>query len=359
MATDLERAFMFLKPMRVKLGGLLDLRVRCVLGVLLIQCCSWMAPVHAQAQNQNPPQPPIPTNSYATKTIRIVSGSIPGTSTDIGARLFSPALGERLGQSIIVDNRPGAGGLLALQNIIASKPDGMSLVITAANHSIGAAIRKVTPFDAVGDFTWISTIATYPMVIAVSPNSSIKSMDDLVNYAKQNPGRVSFSSVGIGTAHHLIGEWLNAELGLEMVHIPYKGSPGALVDVLSGQVDVMIDTATFALQQVKQGKLRALAVSTKKPSDDFPGVPTLNQTIPGFEYESWIALAGPKGMSAEVVQQINQELRVVLATPEIKKRFADIGAVSVASTSQELKQSVEVDILRWKKVIDSRKIPLQ
>ena len=212
MATDFERAFMFLRPSRVKFRGSLDLRLRCVLGVLLFQFCSWTA--QAQAQAQNPPQPPIPANSYATKTIRIVSGSIPGTSTDIVARLLSPALGERLGQTIIVDNRPGAGGLLALQNIIASKPDGMSLVITAANHSIGAAIRKVTPFDAVGDFTWISTIATYPMVIAVSPNSSIKSMDDLVNYAKQNPGRVSFSSVGIGTAHHLIGEWLNSELGL-------------------------------------------------------------------------------------------------------------------------------------------------
>jgi len=129
--------------------------------------------------------------------------------------------------------------------------------------------------------------------------------------------------------------------------------------VLSGQVDVMIDTATFALQQVKQGKLRAIAVSTKNPSEDFPGVPTLNQTVPGFEYESWIALAGPKGMPTDVVQQINQELRVVLAMPEIKKRFADIGAVSVASTSQDLKQAVETDIARWKKVIESRKIPLQ
>jgi len=297
--------------------------------------------------------------AYPLKPIRILGGSVAGTSTDIVGRLISPSLGEKLGQPLIMENKPGAGGLIALEALVSSKPDGYTLIVTAANHAIGAAIRKYTPFDSLNDFTWLSTIATYPMVIAVSSTSNLKTLDDLINYAKKNPGKVSFSSGGIGTAHHLIGERLNVELALDMIHIPYKGSPPALVDVLSGQVDVMIDTATFALQHIKQGKLRALAISSKYPSQDFPGIQTINQTIPGFEYESWIGLAGPKGLSIEVAQQLNAEVKNTLSNFEIKKKLSDIGAVATSSTPAEFKSMVELDINRWKKVIESRKIPLQ
>jgi tripartite-type tricarboxylate transporter receptor subunit TctC len=293
------------------------------------------------------------------RTLKLISGSIAGTSTDIIARLISQKLGERLGVSVIVENRAGAGGLIAAESVAKGAPDGSSLLITGSNHSTSAAMRKTSPFDPVNDFAWVSTVTTYPMILATAPNSRFKSLDELIAFAKANPRKVSFSSVGVGTAHHLIGEWLNAALEMEMVHVPYRGSPLALLDVLGGSVDLMIDTATYVVPQVRQGKLKPLAVSSKAAMEELPGVATLNKYVPGMEYESWIGLAAPRGMPAELVRQYNAEVRYVIELPEIKQRFVDLGAVAKPSTTGEFRSLVERDLVQWRRVIESRNISVQ
>jgi tripartite-type tricarboxylate transporter receptor subunit TctC len=271
--------------------------------------------------------------------------------------LIGPKLGERRGATVIVDNKLGAGGMIAAESVANARPDGSSLLITASNHSTGAAMRKSSPFDAIRDFSWISSLTTYGMVLAVGPNSRHKSLQDLLAFAKANPKAVSFSSVGVGTAHHLLGEWINAELGIELTHVPYKGSPLALTDLLGGQIDMMIDTATFVVPQSRQGKLKPLAVTTRGPSEDLPGVPTLNSFIAGMEYDSWIGITGPKGMPAELVQQLNQDLREIVNLPDIRQRFIDMGAAPKVGTPDEFRQLAEKDLAQWRKVIDNRNIP--
>ncbi|MEI7784001.1 MAG: tripartite tricarboxylate transporter substrate binding protein [Betaproteobacteria bacterium] len=294
--------------------------------------------------------------AQAQRTIRLVSGSAPGSSTDLFGRLIGPKLAERRGATVIVDNKLGAGGLIAAESVATARPDGSSLLITASNHSIGAALRKSSPFDAIRDFSWISSLTTYGMVLAVGPNSRHKSLPELLAFAKANPQAVSFSSVGVGTAHHLLGEWINAELGIELTHVPYKGSPLALTDLLGGQIDMMIDTATFVVPQSRQGKLKPLAVSTRNPSEDLPGVPTLSSFIAGMEYDSWIGITGPKGMSAELVQQLNQDLREIASLPDIRQRFIEMGAAPKVGTPEEFRRLAERDLVQWRKVIDSRNI---
>jgi len=293
------------------------------------------------------------------RTVKLVSGSAAGGSTDLIGRLISQRLGERLGQPVIVENRTGAGGVIAADAVAKAAPDGAMLLITASNHSTGAAMRKFSPFDAVNDFSWISMLTAYSMVIATAPNSRFKTMGELIAFAKANPNKVSFSSVGVGTGHHLVGEWLNAELGLNMVHVPYRGSPLALADVLGGQVDLMIDTATYLVPQVRQGTLRPLAVTGKTPLEDLPGIPTLSKFVPGMEYESWMGLIGPKGMPPELVRQYNADLKYVLELPEIKERFAAMGATVKASTPDEFKSLAAREIVHWKRIIQSQNIPLQ
>ena len=294
-----------------------------------------------------------------TGTVRILSGSTPGTSTDIIARLIAPKLSEKLGQPVIVENRPGLGGLLAIDHLLNSKSDNLNILITGANHATGAAMRKQSPFNPVGDFKWITTLTSYPMIVAVGLNSKYKTLEDLISYGQANPGKLSFSSVGLGTAHHLIGEWLNAELALQMVHIPYKGSPTALVDVISGDVSVMIDTSTFVLQQVKQGKLRALAISSATPSDDYPGVPVLSKFVKDLEYDSWIGLIANKDLSDDRVKKINEILKPILNSSDVKNSFVTIGALPKFSSPEEFKSLVERDLLKWNGVINSRNIPRQ
>lgn len=295
----------------------------------------------------------------AQRTIRLVSGSAPGGSTDLIGRLIAPKLGEKRGATVIVENRAGAGGVIAAESVATAKPDGTSLLITASNHSTGAAMRLTSPFDAIRDFSWISSLTSYGMVLAVAPSSRHKSLAELLAVAKSKPKGVSFSSVGVGTAHHLLGEWINAELGLELTHVPYRGSPLALTDLLGGQIDLMIDTATFVVPQSRQGKLRPLAVTTRVPSEDLPGIPTLNSQIQGMEYYSWIGLTGPKGMSPEMVAQLNQDISEIINMPDIRQRFIDMGAAPKASSSDEFRQLAEKDLAQWRKVIDNRKIARQ
>jgi len=294
---------------------------------------------------------------FPNKPVKIIVGFTAGGSTDIVARLVAAKMQASWGQPVIVENKPGAGGAIAAEFVAKSPADGYTILLPPSGHSSSAAMRKSLSYDPVNDFSWISTITTYGMMFAVRPESPIQTVEDLIKAAKANPNKLSYYSVGVGTGHHLIGEWLNAAAGIEINHVPYRGSAAALPDFMGGQVDVMIDTMTFALTQAQTGKAKPLAVTSKQRLAELPNVPVMSEKVPGFVYESWIGLAGPKGLSPAIVQKINAEVAQIVKMPDIQARLKDIGAMPQASTPDEFKTLVATDIETFSKVIKLRNIP--
>jgi tripartite-type tricarboxylate transporter receptor subunit TctC len=212
------------------------------------------------------------------------------------------------------------------------------------------------PFDALKDFAWISTVTTYPFAIATAADSKIQSFSDLLGKAKASPGKVSYSSAGVGTSHHLLGEWLSAEAGIEMNHIPFKGGTSPLTEVLAGRVDVMIETMTLVLPHIKSGKLRGLAVTSPEPKDYLPEVPPASKSVPGLVFQSWLGIAAPAGTPPGVVEFLNHNLRKALAEAEVQKRLAALGGGAAPSSPDDMRRQVREEIERWKKLVASRNL---
>jgi len=296
---------------------------------------------------------------YPARPVRMLIGGPPASSGDIGGRLLSTRLAERLGQAVVVENKPGASGAVAALEVARAEPDGHTLLFTASWHSTAAAVKKNLPYDTLGDFTFISTFMTYGMIVGVRQESRFKRLEDLLAFAKTNPGKLTFYSVGPGSAHHLIGEWINSLTGAEMVHVPYKGSPAALIDLLSGRVDVMVDTMTFGLQQVTGGKVRALAITSRDPLAALPGVPPISAALPEMEYESWLGVLGPRNLPPRVLERINREIREVIATPEVAERIRQLGAIPRGSSPEEFRIRSEREIARFKSIVAARRIPME
>jgi tripartite-type tricarboxylate transporter receptor subunit TctC len=316
------------------------------LGFLCISCLFYSRLADAQSE-------------YPTHTIRMLIGGPPASSADISGRLLANKLSERFGQSIIIENKPGASGAVAALEVARADPDGYTLLITASWHSLAAVMKKNLPYDTINDFTFVSTFMTYGMLVGVRPDSPIKRFDDLITYGKSNPGKLTFYSVGPGSAHHLVGEWINSLTGAEMVHVPYKGSPAALLDVIGGRVDVMIDTMTFGLSQVTGGKIKALAITSRDPISALPGVPSISNSLPELEYESWIGVLGPKNLSSKVVERIHRAMQEVIAMPEVVARIHDFGALPRGSSPEEFRLRIEREINRFKTIVNSRRIPME
>ena len=294
--------------------------------------------------------------AYPDRPVRIVVGFPPGGSSDTVARVVAQHLSPLLGQPVVVENKPGAGGVIGSDTVAKAAPDGHTLLLATAGHSTAAAMMQKLPFDAVRDFAWISTVTTYPFAIATAAGSPIRSLEDLVKRAKASPGKITYSSAGVGTSHHLLGEWLSSQAGIEMNHIPFKGGTSPLTEVLAGRVDVMIETMTLVLPHIKSGKLRGLAVTSPEPKDYLPDVPPASRTVPGLVFQSWLGIAAPAGTPAPVVQRLNSDLRKALAEPEVQKRLAALGGGAAPVTPDEMRRQVETEIERWKKLVDSRGI---
>lgn len=320
---------------------------RTFIGLAGMWCCMLADVAMTQAQAQT---------VFPNKPVRIIVGFTAGGSTDIVARLVAAKMQAIWGQPVIVENKPGAGGAIAAEFVAKSQPDGYTILLPPSGHASSAAMRKTLPYDAVNDFAWISTITTYGLLFAVRPESPIQSIEDLIKQAKANPNKLSYYSVGVGTGHHLVGEWLNAAAGIEINHVPYRGSAAALPDFMGGQVDVMVDTMTFALTQVQAGKAKPLAITSKR-IPELPNVPAMSEKVPGFMFESWIGLAGPRGLPPAIVQKINAEVAAIVKMPDIQARLKDIGAIPQSSTPEEFKNLVSTDIETLSKVIKLRNIP--
>jgi len=297
--------------------------------------------------------------TYPDRPLRLIVGFPPGGSSDTVARVVAQSLSPLLGQPVVVENKPGAGGVIGSDLVAKAAPDGYTLLLATAGHSTAAAMMAKLPFDAVRDFAWITTVTTYPFVIATAADSPIKSLPDLIARAKAAPGKLSYSSAGVGTSHHLLGEWLAAEAGIEMLHVPFKGGTSPVTEVVAGRVDVMFETMTLVLPHLKSGRLRALAVTSPEPKDYLPDVPPVAKTVPGVVFQSWLGIAAPAGTPPAVVERLNRELRKVLDESEVQKRLSSLGGGSAPTSPDLMRAQVQTEVERWKKLVDSRRIEKQ
>ena len=300
---------------------------------------------------------PALAQSYPNRPVRLIVPFPAGGATDILARALSIKLGEKLGQPLIVENRPGAGGTIGADAAAKSTADGYTLLLaTSSTHSIGPAINPKIPYDAVADFTPLGYVATSPNVVLVPNTSPVKSVRELIDYAKKNPGKLNYASSGNGTIVHLTTELFKAMANVYMLHIPYRGTALAIPDLVSGKVDVLFDSLVTGLPHVKDGKLRALAVTSAARTTLAADLPAVAEVLPGFESTTWFGLYGPKGLNADIVLRINTALNAALADADVKERFARLGAEPTGGSAPRFAQVVKADNDKWKAIIAERKI---
>ena len=296
---------------------------------------------------------------YPTRPIKLVNGFAAGGSSDIVARLIAQKLSASLGQEVIVETRTGAGGVVANDFVNKAAPDGYTLILVTGAYPVQPGMLKSVPYDPLTGFSFISTLTFYPFVFVTSPTGPQQTAADFIKAARANPGKLSFASAGIGTVHHLSAELFNAIANTDALHVPYRGGTGPITEVMAGRIDAMFETMTVALPQVKSGKLKALAVTSKERSSFLPDVPPLAQYLPGFEVTSFLGLAAPPGTPRPIIDRLNAEVRKALGDADIKKRFADLGGDARGGSPEEMRDYIEREILKWKQLIDTRKIEKQ
>ena len=300
---------------------------------------------------------PLAAQTYPSKPVRLVVPFPPGGATDILSRALSQELGKKLGQAIVVENKPGAGGTIGALAGAQAAPDGYTLLLTTSStHSIGPALNPKIPYNAEADFTPIVYVASSPQVILVPLSSPARTVKEFIDYARKNPGRLNYASSGNGTISNLSTENFKAQSGTFMVHIPYRGTGLSIADLVSGKVDVLFDSVVSGMPHVRDGKLRALAVTSPKRSALAPELPTVAEVLPGFESVTWFGIYGPRGLPPEIVTRVNQAVNAALADAELKERFARLGAETAGGTPQQFAATVKAESAKWKKVITERKI---
>jgi tripartite-type tricarboxylate transporter receptor subunit TctC len=300
--------------------------------------------------------PAARAQAYPTKPIRLVVPFPAGGATDIFARALSQKLGEKLGTTVVVDNKPGAGGTIGSDLAAKAAADGYTLLLaTSSTHSIGPSFGKV-PYDAVADFTPISHVGNAPSIMLVPNTSPAKTVKEWVDYARKNPGKLNYASSGNGTVVHLGTEYFKAQANLFLVHIPYRGTALAIPDLVSGKVDVLFDSLPSGLPHVKEGRLRALGITSLKRSPLLPDVPAISDTLPGWESVTWFGLYGPKGLPAELATRLSNGVNQALQDPDVKERLGRLGIDPVGGTPAQFAAMANADRAKWKKIITERKI---
>ena len=295
--------------------------------------------------------------AQSSKPIRLVVPFPAGGATDLFARTLSQKMGERLGTSIVIDNKPGAGGSLGSDMAAKATADGQTLLFTTTStHSIGPAIGAKLPYDTVRDFTPIAHVGNAPSIMLVPNSSPAKTVKEWIEYAKKNPGELNYASSGNGTFVQLTAELFMAQAGVFVTHIPYKGTGLAIPDLVAGQLDVLFDSLPTGMPHVRDGRLRALAVTTLKRTPLAPDLPPVADTLPGFESSTWFGLYGPKGLPAEVVNRVNTAANQALSDPEVRAKLTTLGIEPVTSTPAQFAKMVADDQAKWKRIIAERKI---
>ena len=296
---------------------------------------------------------------WPAKPLKLVTPFPPGGSADVIARLIGQRLAENLGEPVVIENRQGAGGVVGNEYAARQAPDGYTLLLITGAYPVQAAMLKSLAFDPLADIAMVSMLTTYPFVISVRADSPFRTLAELITYAKAHPGKLNYPSGGVGTVHHLSGELLNAMAGIEIVHVAFRGGTGPLTEVLGGRVDLLLETMTVSLVQIRAGKLRPLAVTAAERWNALPDVPTVAETVPGYEVNSFIGL-GTVGRTPEpLIERLNAEVRKALADSATHQRFVELGGAPAASTPGEMRAFVEHEMAKWKRVIRLRKIEQQ
>jgi tripartite-type tricarboxylate transporter receptor subunit TctC len=297
---------------------------------------------------------PAVAQDYPARTTTIICPYAPGGATDILARILARGLEEHLGKSFVVENRPGAGTVLAAHIVAKAQPDGYTLLMgTSTPLAINATLHRNLPYDPAKDFVPLALIANVPFVLVVAPSLPVKSVADLIKYAKDNPGKLSFGTSGPGSPHHLYMELFKTMTGTDMVHVPYKGSVPALTDVIAGRIPVMFVDLAPSLQFIKNGNVRAIGVSSKARVPQLPDVPPVADGVPGFEAVAWQMLVAPSGTPKSIVDKLHAALKNIEARPQFKEQVAKLGTVPVDTPSvAELQAYVKSEIVRWGKVVE-------
>jgi tripartite-type tricarboxylate transporter receptor subunit TctC len=289
--------------------------------------------------------------AYPMRPVRWIVAFAAGGPTDIVARIMGQYLSERLGQQFIIDNRPGAGGIVGTQAAINSPADGYTILMAAHVHAINATLYQKLPYNFLNDIAPIAGLVRMPNVMEVTPSFPAKTVGEFIAYVTANPGKVSYASAGNGTSAHLAAELFRAMTGVDFLHVPYRGSGPALTDLLNGQVQVMFDTISSSIAHIQAGKLRALAVTSVTRSDVLPDVPTIAETVPGYELSAWFGAGTPTGTPSEIIQKLNEEINAGLAETRIRARFAELGAEPMPMTVAEFRKFVADETERWAKVV--------
>lgn len=295
--------------------------------------------------------------AYPHKPVRLVVPFPAGGATDLFARALSQKLGERLGGSLVIENRPGAGGAIGSDLVAKAAPDGYTLLLaTSSTHSIGPALGARLPYDTVRDFSPIAQVGNAPSVMLVPNSSPARNVKEWIELARKNPGKLNYASSGNGTIVQLTTELFKAQAGLFIVHIPYKGTALAIPDLVSGKLDVLFDSLPTGMPHVRDGRLRALGITTLKRSPLAPELPPIADVLPGYESTTWFGLYGPRGLPPELLQRINTAAGQTLADPEVKDKLQRMGIEAVTGTPQQLATMVAADTAKWKKIIVERRI---
>lgn len=305
----------------------------------------------AQAQSQD---------AWPTRPLRIVHGFGSGGPVDLLARLLAPVLSERLGQPVLVEGKPGAGGTLGAAFVAKSEPDGYTLLLMAAGHSAAPGLYHSLPYDAANDFTMISMVARSPFAIIAGPASPAASMQELVQKARAQPGRIDFGSAGVGSGMHLVAVLLQARAGIQMTHVPYKTATAVNLAIMGGEIPILFTSVAGITPLMESGKVKMLAVTGKERYSLLPGIPTVAETIlPDFDVMSWYALAAPKNLPAPIVAKLNEAVQLALKRPEVVERLRVQAIEAFPSTPRAAQDLLSFEVARWTKVVRDEKIPPQ
>jgi tripartite-type tricarboxylate transporter receptor subunit TctC len=296
--------------------------------------------------------------TYPVRPVRIIVGFPAGGVSDVFGRLIGQWLSERLGQSFVIENRPGASGTIALDSVACAAPDGYTLLLTSGNDPLSESLYGNVRFNYIRNISPIAGIAVSPNVMEVNPIFPAKTVPEFIDYAKANPSKINFGSAGIGTGQHLCGELFKMTTGIDMLHVPYRGGAPAIADLLGGQVQVMFDFLTSSIEYIRAGRLRALAVLSAIRLALLPEIATMSEFIPGFEAGSWFGVGAPRSTPAVIIDMLNREINAGLTDPRLKARVADLGAVTLQGSTAEFVKFIATDAEKWVKVIRTANIRL-
>ncbi|TKT72008.1 tripartite tricarboxylate transporter substrate binding protein [Afipia massiliensis] len=288
---------------------------------------------------------------YPTRPVRWVVGYPPGGATDILARLVGQRLSERLNQQFVIENKPGAGNNVGTESVVNAEPDGYTVLLVNPANGINASLYAKLSFNFIRDIAPVAGLARVPNVMVVPKDFPAKSVEEFIAYAKANPGKVNMASSGNGTSIHLSGELFKAMTGVEMLHVPYRGSAPAITDLLSGRVQVMFDNMPSAISHIRAGTLRALAVTTASRSAELPDVPTVGDSVKGYEASAWFGMGAPKNTPKEIIARLNKEINAILAEPEMKKKIADMGGITLTGSPEDFGKIIASETDKWEKVV--------